>query len=95
MSVEPGKGIRTPGIGPEELGGEVVIHDARPLGADDDFDRSLRPPELADFVNQVQVTEQLGIFIEAARRRGEPLDHVLLAGPPGLGKTSLAHIIAA
>jgi Holliday junction DNA helicase RuvB len=95
MSLEPGKGIRTPGIGPEEPGGEVVIHDARPLGADDDFDRSLRPPELADFVNQVQVTEQLGIFIEAARRRGEPLDHVLLAGPPGLGKTSLAYIIAA
>jgi Holliday junction DNA helicase RuvB len=95
MSVEPGKGIRTPGIGPEEPGGEVVIHDARPLGTDDDFDRSLRPPKLADFVNQVQVTEQLGIFIEAARRRGEPLDHVLLAGPPGLGKTSLAHIITA
>ncbi len=47
-----------------------------------------------DFVNQAQVTEQLGIFIEAARRRGEALDHVLLAGPPGLGKTSLAHIIA-
>ncbi len=49
----------------------------------------------ADFVSQRQVTDQLGIFIEAARRRGEPLDHVLLAGPPGLGKTSLAHIIAA
>jgi Holliday junction DNA helicase RuvB len=65
------------------------------VGADDDFDRSLRPPTLEDFVNQVQVTEQLGIFIEAARRRGEALDHVLLAGPPGLGKTSLAHIIAA
>ena len=74
---------------------EVAIHDARPVGGDDDFDRSLRPPTLEDFVNQVQVTEQLGIFIEAARRRGEALDHVLLAGPPGLGKTSLANIIAA
>jgi holliday junction DNA helicase RuvB len=95
VSVEPGKGIRTPGVGPEEPDGEVVIHDARAVGTDDDFDRSLRPPKLADFVNQVQVTEQLGIFIEAARRRGEALDHVLLAGPPGLGKTSLAHIIAA
>ena len=93
MSVEPGKGIRTPGI--DEDDAEVVIHDARAVGVDDDFDRSLRPPKLEDFVNQVQVTEQLGIFIEAARRRGEPLDHVLLAGPPGLGKTSLAHIIAA
>jgi Holliday junction DNA helicase RuvB len=96
MSVEPGKGIRTPGVGPEEPDAdEVVIHDARAAGADDDFDRSLRPPKLEEFVNQVQVTEQLGIFIEAARRRGEALDHVLLAGPPGLGKTSLAHIIAA
>ncbi len=93
MSVEPGKGIRTPGI--DEDDAEVVIHDARAVGVDDDFDRSLRPPKLEDFINQVQVTEQLGIFIEAARRRGEPLDHVLLAGPPGLGKTSLAHIIAA
>ncbi len=92
MSVEPGKGIRTPGIDDEE---EIVIHDARAAGPDDDFDRSLRPPKLEDFVNQVQVTEQLGIFIEAARRRGEALDHVLLAGPPGLGKTSLAYIIAA
>jgi holliday junction DNA helicase RuvB len=92
MSVEPGKGIRTPGV---EEGEEIVIHDARAVGGDEDFDRSLRPPKLDDFVNQVQVTEQLGIFIEAARRRGEALDHVLLAGPPGLGKTSLAHIIAA
>jgi holliday junction DNA helicase RuvB len=93
MSVEPGKGIRTPGIDDDEA--EVVIHDARAVGADDDFDRSLRPPKLEDFVNQVQVTEQLAIFIEAARRREEALDHVLLAGPPGLGKTSLAYIIAA
>ena len=92
MSVEPGKGIRTPGVEDEE---EIVIHDARAVGGDEDFDRSLRPPKLDEFVNQVQVTEQLGIFIEAARRRGEALDHVLLAGPPGLGKTSLAHIIAA
>jgi holliday junction DNA helicase RuvB len=89
--VKPGKGIRTPGVDDEE----IVIHDARAIGADDDIDRSLRPPKLEDFVNQVQVTDQLGIFIEAARRRGEALDHVLLAGPPGLGKTSLANIIAA
>ncbi len=61
---------------------------------EEDLDRSLRPQRLADFVNQEQVTGQLGVFIEAARRRGEPLDHVLLAGPPGLGKTSLAYIIA-
>ena len=84
--------IRTPGIDDEP---EVRIHDARADAPDEDLDRSLRPRKLSDFVNQVQVTEQLAIFIEAARGRGEPLDHVLLAGPPGLGKTSLAHIVAA
>ena len=87
--------IRTPGIDddPVPVDAEVKVHDTR---ADvEDLDRSLRPPTLADFVNQVQVTEQLAIFIEAARRRGEPLDHVLLSGPPGLGKTSLANIVAA
>ncbi len=84
--------IRTPGIDDEP---EVRIHDARADVPDEDLDRSLRPRKLSDFVNQVQVTEQLSIFIEAARGRGEPLDHVLLAGPPGLGKTSLAHIVAA
>jgi holliday junction DNA helicase RuvB len=94
MGIEPGKGIRTPGVEPEDSGAEVVIHDARAGALDEDFDRSLRPSTLEDFVNQVQVTEQLGIFLEAARRRGEALDHVLLAGPPGLGKTSLAYIIA-
>jgi Holliday junction DNA helicase RuvB len=74
---------------------EPRIADARVEGGEEELDRSLRPSTLADFVNQQQVTGQLGVFIEAARRRGEPLDHVLLAGPPGLGKTSLAHIIAA
>ncbi len=87
--------IRTPGIDDEADEPEVRIHDARADAPDDDLDRSLRPPNLADFVNQEQVTGQLAVFIEAARRRGEPLDHVLLAGPPGLGKTSLAHIVAA
>src|ERR687895_1292047 len=72
-----------------------VVHDAHEDTRDEEYERSLRTPTLADFVNQEQVTEQLGIFIEAARRRSEPLDHVLLAGPPGLGKTSLAHIVAA
>jgi Holliday junction DNA helicase RuvB len=89
--------IRTPGIEaePVPVDAEVRVHDARADSPDEDLDRSLRPPTLADFVNQAQVTEQLAIFIEAARGRGEPLDHVLLAGPPGLGKTSLAHIVAA
>jgi Holliday junction DNA helicase RuvB len=96
---------RSPGIVPDpsiaEAAAEIAIRrgapmaEARAVDADDDLDRSLRPPRLADFVAQEQVTGQLAIFIEAARKRGEPLDHVLLAGPPGLGKTSLAHIIAA
>ena len=89
--------IRSPGIDgdPVPVDAEVRVHDARADIPDEDLDRSLRPPTLADFVNQTQVTDQLAIFIEAARGRGEPLDHVLLAGPPGLGKTSLAHIVAA
>ena len=58
------------------------------------FDRALRPTTLAEYVGQPVVKEQLSIFIEAARRRGEPLDHTLVFGPPGLGKTTLAHIIA-
>jgi Holliday junction DNA helicase RuvB len=60
---------------------------------DEDFDRSLRPRRLAEFVGQKRVREQLEIALEATRARGEALDHVLLVGPPGLGKTSLAYIV--
>ncbi|MCD9032652.1 Holliday junction branch migration DNA helicase RuvB [Luteimonas sp. Y-2-2-4F] len=55
---------------------------------------SIRPQRLADYLGQQPVREQLGIFIEAAKRRGESLDHVLIFGPPGLGKTTLSHVIA-
>ncbi len=57
-------------------------------------ERALRPRQLAEYVGQPKIREQLGIFISAARARKEPLDHTLLFGPPGLGKTTLAHIIA-
>lgn len=64
-------------------------------GSDDRvFDRAIRPKTLVDFVGQADVKKQMVIFIEAARRREEALDHVLIFGPPGLGKTTLAHIIA-
>jgi len=58
------------------------------------FERALRPRRLAEYVGQEKIREQLGIFIEAAVKRNEALDHVLLFGPPGLGKTTLSHILA-
>jgi holliday junction DNA helicase RuvB len=65
-----------------------VLHDD-----EEDVERSLRPRSLDEFVGQERVKEQLEISLTAAKARGEALDHVLLAGPPGLGKTSLAHIV--
>ncbi len=74
---------------------EERLADGAELGAEDELDVSLRPRRLDEFIGQEGVKQQLGIFLEAARQRGEALDHVLLAGPPGLGKTSLAGIVAA
>src|SRR5207247_10208323 len=61
---------------------------------DEQFDLTLRPRFLGEYVGQEQVRNNLSILLEAARRRDEPVEHVLLCGPPGLGKTTLAHIIA-
>ncbi len=62
--------------------------------ADTDFEVSLRPVRFADYIGQAKVKERLELFVEAAKGRGDVLDHVLLCGPPGLGKTTLAHILA-
>ena len=67
---------------------------ALPTREDEALERTVRPRQMAEFVGQAPVKEQMSIFIEAARRRGEALDHVLIFGPPGLGKTTLAHIVA-
>ena len=64
------------------------------LESDKDFDQTLRPRQLTEFVGQKKITSNLKIFIQAARERNEALDHVLFYGPPGLGKTTLAHILA-
>ena len=81
--------IRTPGVIAADL-----VHHAGALPEDDPAERSLRPRRLEEFVGQDAVKAQLAVSIEAARSREEALDHVLLAGPPGLGKTSLARIVA-
>src|SRR5438132_13232788 len=74
---------------------EQRIISADTQGEDETYDRAVRPKRLADYVGQLAVRTQMEIFITAARKRGEALDHVLIFGPPGLGKTTLANIIAA
>ncbi|MGE0762007.1 MAG: Holliday junction branch migration DNA helicase RuvB [Bdellovibrionales bacterium] len=61
---------------------------------DKSFEHNLRPKDFSEFPGQTRVKEKLKVFVEAAKKRGEPLDHTLLSGPPGLGKTTLAHIIS-
>src|SRR5699024_1277769 len=73
---------------------ETRIIDGDEQGDDARIDRALRPRRLAEYIGQDGVREQMDIFISAARQRSEALDHVLVFGPPGLGKTTLAHVIA-
>ncbi len=75
--------------------GPRVVSAARQSPQEEAQERALRPKRLADYIGQAKAREQLEIFIGAARKREEALDHVLLFGPPGLGKTTLSHIIAA
>jgi Holliday junction DNA helicase RuvB len=74
---------------------EPRVLEPTPLPDDAEFDKSLRPRTLDEFVGQGDVKEHLAIVLEAARKRGETCPHLLFTGPPGLGKTSLAHIVAA
>jgi Holliday junction DNA helicase RuvB len=87
---------QSPGAAPGEGGGEGGLRpiDGAAAGDDARYDRTLRPRTFQDYVGQTKHKENLRVFVEAARRRGEPLDHLLLCGPPGLGKTTLAQILA-
>ncbi len=78
----------------EEMGTENRLVNPEPVARESANDNALRPKRLADYIGQEQVRTSLDIFIRAAQGRGEPLDHVLFHGFPGLGKTTLSYIIA-
>src|SRR5690606_39696385 len=87
--------MRTMSIQTDEFApARTVLNTASASPNEEVVERALRPKGLADYVGQAKAREQLEIFIGAARQRAQSLDHVLLFGPPGLGKTTLSHIIA-
>src|SRR5678810_845823 len=92
--------IQTDDLAPRRPGADRSPLDARIVSgvpgspAEEAVERALRPKALAEYIGQAKAREQLEIFIGATKRRGEAMDHVLLFGPPGLGKTTLSHIIA-
>jgi len=73
--------------------GNGRLIDASKLADDGELDRALRPTRFDEFVGQRKIMGNLQVYVQAAKQRGEPLDHVLLCGPPGLGKTTVAHIL--
>ena len=77
----------------DDLKGDRMIT-GEPHSGDSVIENALRPKTFGEFPGQGKVKDKLKVFVEAARKRGEPLDHTLLCGPPGLGKTTLAHILA-
>jgi Holliday junction DNA helicase RuvB len=87
--------IQTDDLGSADLVPRRVVSAAPTSPNEEAIERALRPKVFVDYVGQIKAREQLEIFIGAARKRAEALDHVLLFGPPGLGKTTLSHIIAA
>ncbi|HEY4395809.1 MAG TPA: Holliday junction branch migration DNA helicase RuvB [Polyangia bacterium] len=78
----------------DEPAGETRVSDATAHGREGDDDAALRPRSFAEFVGQKKVADNLAVYVQAARKRGDALDHVLLSGPPGLGKTTLAFLLA-
>src|SRR3712207_9073019 len=78
----------------QAMSDEFDIREERFTSAEKDFENALRPLRFVDFNGQPKVVENLEVFVEAAKYRREPLDHTLLYGPPGLGKTTLSNIIA-
>jgi Holliday junction DNA helicase RuvB len=93
-SPAPARKARSAAADPEAAAPRMVSAGHSSQG-EEALERALRPKQLDEYVGQAKAREQLEIFIGAAKKRSEALDHVLLFGPPGLGKTTLSHIIAA